>query len=103
LGGGIATGCETVATEEVSIIFIDAASKIDDFEDLTVGGDSVCFTFIEVIKKGLGRDGEHDIVGVEVVVGEMERFLVGNEGHDHLKEGRCCCVLVDLAADKELV
>ena len=63
---------ETVATNELASEFVDCTTEIDDFKNTAVCGDLIILVFVEVIKELLGGFNEHYIIGMQVVMCELE-------------------------------
>ena len=81
---GVPLRRKTIAAIYLVLEPVNGAPEIDYFEDFPVSGNPVEQVVIFVIKEFyLGID-IHDVVGMEVVVGEMECFLERDEGHDDL-------------------
>ena len=86
MGGSIAFGgSETITAETLSFGFINRTSEIDDFINTVIGWNAV-ITALNLVIDMFDRSGyPHNIIGMKVVMSEMEGFLVGNQGGDDLE------------------
>jgi len=76
---------ETVATNELASEFVDCTTEIDNFENAAICGDLIILVFVEIIKELLGRFNEHYIIGMKVIMCELEHFLIHDKRHNDLK------------------
>jgi len=102
LGGRVAVVIKAVTAKDAFLILVNAAAVVYDFKDTPVGRDPPVRPLVPVSKVGFGGAHIHDVVGMQVVVGESEHLLVDQESHHDLEKGRSGFVVGE-ALDKQVV
>jgi len=76
---------KAIAANALSFVFIDGAPKIDNLVDATEGGDFIKVALITITEKGFIGFFVHNIIGVEIIMCQIEHFAIDYKTHDNLK------------------